>query len=111
MFSIPLKKLSSLVGIAPMNCDSGQMRGKRRIIGGRARVRAVLYMSALVAIQHNPVIKAFYQKLLQAGKAKKVALIACAHKLLGFLHAIVKSQKPWRCPENIETKEEKLQAC
>jgi transposase len=50
-----------------MNCDSGQMRGKRRIIGGRARVRAVLYMSALVAIQHNPVIKAFYQKLLQAG--------------------------------------------
>jgi hypothetical protein len=49
--------------------------------------------------------------LLQAGKAKKVALIACAHKLLGFLHAIVKSQKPWRCPENIETKEEKLQAC
>jgi transposase len=108
---LPLKKLSSLVGIAPMNCDSGQMRGKRRIIGGRARVRAVLYMSALVAIQHNPVIKAFYQKLLQAGKAKKVALIACAHKLLGFLHAIVKSQKPWRCPENIETKEEKLQAC
>jgi transposase len=108
---LPLKKLSSLVGIAPMNCDSGQMRGKRRIIGGRARVRAVLYMSALVAIQHNPVIKAFYQKLLQAGKAKKVALIACAHKLLGFLHAIVKSQKPWRYPENIETKEEKLQAC
>ena len=108
---LPLKKLSSLVGIAPMNCDSGQMRGKRCIIGGRARVRAVLYMSALVAIQHNPVIKAFYQKLLQAGKAKKVALIACAHKLLGFLHAIVKSQKPWRYPENIETKEEKLQAC
>jgi hypothetical protein len=62
------------------------------------------YMSALVAIQHNPVIKTFYQKLLQAGKAKKVALIACAHKLLGFLHAIVKSQKPWRCPENIETR-------
>jgi transposase len=55
---LPLKKLSSLVGIAPMNCDSGQMRGKRRIIGGRARVRAVLYMSALVAIQHNPVIRA-----------------------------------------------------
>lgn len=108
---LPLKKLSSLVGIAPMNCDSGKMRGKRRIMGGRAMVRSALYMSALVAVQHNPVIKAFYQKLLQAGKAKKVALIACAHKLLGFLHAIVKSQTPWQNPEKMGEKEEKLQGC
>jgi len=108
---LPLKKLSSLVGIAPMNCDSGKMRGKRRIMGGRAMVRSALYMSALVAVQHNPVIKAFYQKLLQAGKAKKVALIACAHKLLGFLHAIVKSQTPWQNPEKMEVKEEKFQGC
>ena len=98
---LSLKKLSSLVGIAPMNCDSGKMRGKRRIIGGRAMVRSALYMSALVAVQHNPVIRDFYQRLLRVGKAKKVALIACAHKLLGFLHAIVKNQTPWLNPGDI----------
>lgn len=97
---LPFKKLSSLVGIAPMNCDSGKMRGKRRIMGGRAMVRSVLYMSALVAVQHNPVIQDFYQRLLKAGKVKKVALIACAHKLLGFLHAIVKNQTPWFAPKD-----------
>lgn len=89
------KQLASLVGIAPLNCDSGKMRGKRQIVGGRAQVRSVLYMAALVAVQHNPVICAFYQRLLQAGKAKKVALIACAHKLLGILNALVKQQVPW----------------
>jgi len=98
---LPFKKLSSLVGIAPMNCDSGKMRGKRRIMGGRAMVRSVLYMSALVAVQHNPVIQDFYQRLLKAGKLKKVALIACAHKLLGFLHAIVKNQTPWLNPKDV----------
>ena len=92
------KQLASLVGIAPMNSDSGKMRGKRRIVGGRALVRSVLYMAALVAVQHNPVISAFYQRLLAAGKAKKVALIACAHKLLGILNALVKHQVAWCDP-------------
>jgi transposase len=90
------KQLASLVGIAPLNCDSGKLRGRRHIVGGRALVRSVLYMSSLVAIQHNQVIAAFYQRLLLAGKAKKVALIACAHKLLGILNAILKHQQPWR---------------
>ena len=99
--TIPFKKLSSLVGLAPMNCDSGKMRGKRRIMGGRAMVRSVLYMSALVGVQHNPVIQNFYQRLLTAGKSKKVALIACAHKLLGFLNAIVKQQTPWLNPRDV----------
>jgi transposase len=100
---ISSKQLASLVGIAPLNCDSGKMRGKRHILGGRSLVRSALYMSALVAIQHNPVISAFYQKLLLAGKAKKVALIACAHKLLGILNAMVKQQVPWKNPLEIET--------
>lgn len=97
---ISSKKLATLVGIAPLNCDSGKMRGKRHIVGGRAQVRSVLYMSAMVAIQHNPVISAFYQRLLSAGKAKKVALIACAHKLLGILNAMLKQQVSWQYPMN-----------
>jgi transposase len=92
------KKLGALVGLAPMNFDSGKMRGKRMILGGRATVRSALYMSALVAVQHNEVIATFYRKLLAAGKVKKVALIACAHKLLGILSAIVKQQVPWKNP-------------
>ncbi|MEO0941745.1 MAG: IS110 family transposase [Cyanobacteria bacterium J06642_12] len=90
------KQLASLVGVAPFNQDSGKTRGRRRIVGGRAMVRSALYLSALVAVQHNSVIRAFYQKLLAAGKAKKLALIACAHKLLTILNAILKHQQPWR---------------
>lgn len=96
------KQLASLVGIAPFNCDSGKMRGKRRIVGGRALVRSALYMAALVAVQPNPVISAFYQRLLQGGKVKKVALIACAHKLLGILNALVKNQVSWCNPTLVE---------
>lgn len=92
------KQLASLVGVAPLNCDSGKRRGKRHILGGRALVRSVLYMAALVAVHHNPVIAAFYQRLLQAGKAKKVALIACAHKLLSILNALLKRQIAWHNP-------------
>jgi transposase len=92
------KQLGALVGLAPMNFDSGKLRGKRMIVGGRALVRSALYMAALVAVQHNPVITAFYHKLLAAGKVKKVALIACAHKLLGILSAIVKQGVPWQQP-------------
>jgi len=90
------KPLAALVGVAPHNRDSGTVRGKRTIWGGRAVVRTALYMAALVATKWNPVIRAFYQRLLTAGKAKKVALVACMHKLLNILNAMVKQKTPWR---------------
>jgi len=89
------REVSALVGVAPINRDSGTMRGKRSIFGGRPDVRRVLFMAALVASRHNPVIKAFYQRLLAAGKPKKVALVACMRKLLTILNAMVRSRKPW----------------
>ncbi|MBI5854710.1 MAG: IS110 family transposase [Nitrospirae bacterium] len=90
------KQIAALVGVAPLNRDSGQWRGKRSVWGGRAQVRAVLYMAALVATRFNPVIRAFYQRLLATGKAKKVALTACMHKLLTILNAMLKQRSPWR---------------
>jgi transposase len=90
------KQISCLVGLAPLNRDSGQFRGKRMIVGGRAAVRCALYMATLVGIRFNPVIKAFYERLLQKGKLKKVALTACMHKLLIILNAMVKSGKSWQ---------------
>jgi transposase len=90
------KKISALVGVCPFNRDSGQMRGKRIIWGGRARVRSALYMAALVAARHNPVIRDFYQRLLAAGKAKKLALVACMHKLLLILNALIKTNSMWQ---------------
>lgn len=89
------REVSALVGVAPINRDSGAMRGKRTIFGGRPSVRKVLFMAALVASRHNPVIKAFYQRLLGAGKPKKLALTACARKLLTILNAMVRSGKPF----------------
>jgi transposase len=89
------REISALVGVAPLNRDSGLMRGRRTVWGGRASVRRVLYMAALVACRHNPVIKAFYERLVAAGKAKKVALVACMRKLLTILNAMVKTGKPW----------------
>ena len=89
------REVSALVGVAPINRDSGTMRGKRSIFGGRPDVRRVLFMAALVASRHNPVIKSFYQRLLAAGKPKKVALVACMRKLLTILNAMVRSGKPW----------------
>lgn len=94
-------QIAALVGLAPFNRDSGMLRGKRRVWGGRARVRAALYMAALVATRYNPVIKAFYQRLLDAGKVKKVALTACMHKLLTILNAMVKHQRPWNPQLNL----------
>ena len=91
-------KIAALVGVAPLNRDSGAQRGKRRIWGGRASTRAVLYMAALVATRRNPVIRAMYERLLAAGKAKKVALVACMRKLLLILNAIVRDRKPWLPP-------------
>ena len=92
------KQVAALVGVAPMNRDSGTLRGRRTTIGGRASLRRVLYMSALVAKTHNPVIKAFYDRLVGAGKPKKVALIACMRKLLTTLNAMVASGEPWAPP-------------
>ena len=90
------KQIAALVGVAPFNRDSGMMRGKRTIWGGRARVRAVLYMAALTASRHNPVIRLFYQRLCAAGKPKKVALTACMRKLLIILNAMVRHATPWQ---------------
>ena len=90
------REISALVGVCPFNRDSGGHKGRRAIWGGRASIRAVLYMAALVASRYNSVIKAFYQKLLAAGKMKKVALVACMRKLLVILNAMVKNNTPWR---------------
>ena len=90
------KQIAALVGVAPYNRDRGTLRGKRAVWGGRSRVRAVLYMGALVASRHNPAIRDFYQRLLAAGKPKKVALIASMRKLLVTLNAILKHGYPWR---------------
>jgi transposase len=90
------KKIARLVGVAPLNQDSGKRKGKRFISGGRTNVRCGLYMATLVATRHNPVIKAFYQRLLDKGKPKKVALIACLRKLVVILNAMLRDHKPWR---------------
>ena len=90
------KKIATLVGVAPFNRDSGPKRGKRKIFGGRSGVRRTLYMAALSATKHNPVIRAFYESLLKRGKEKKVALIACMRKLLVFINAMVKKGEHWR---------------
>lgn len=89
------RAIASLVGVAPLNRDSGQMRGKRTIWGGRRDIRAVLYMACLVASRHNPVIRAFYQRLIAAGKPPKAALAACMRKLLTILNAMIRDHKPW----------------
>ena len=88
-------KLSALVGGAPMNHDSGLHRGKRVIRGGRGDVRAVLFMAVQSAVRFNPALKVVYDRLVAAGKAKKVALVACMRKLLGVLNAVVRDRKPW----------------
>jgi transposase len=92
------KQIAALVGVAPLNRDSGTLRGKRTVWGGRAQVRAVLYMGALVAARFNPVIRVFYQRLCATGKAKKVVLTACMRKLLTMLNAMLKNRTPWRTP-------------
>lgn len=89
------REISALIGVAPFNRDSGQMRGKRSIFGGRGEVRRGLYMAALAAIRFNTVIKTFYNRLVAAGKPKKVALVACMRKLLTILNAMVRTGKSW----------------
>jgi len=90
------KKIAALVGVAPMNYDSGRKRGYRKTKGGRTDVRSVLYMSTLVATRYNPLIQAQYQHLLKRGKEKKVALTACMRKFLTILNAMMRDQQPFR---------------
>ena len=94
--TISHKSISYLVGVAPLNKDSGKFRGKRRIWGGRAKIRCVLYMATLVAVRFNPPIKAFYDRLISKGKLKKVALTACMHKLLILLNAMMRKNQAWQ---------------
>ena len=89
------KKICALVGVAPFNCDSGTLRGRRHCWGGRADIRAALYMAALSASRRNPVIRPFYQRLIAAGKPKKVALTACMRKLLTILNAMARDNTAW----------------
>ena len=92
------KQIAALVGVAPLNRDSGTRRGTRIVWGGRASVRAALYMAALVAVRHNPVIRAVHARLRALGKPPKVALVACMRKLLLTLNALIRTQTPWRAP-------------
>ena len=89
------KQIAALVGVAPFSRDSGALRGKRQVWGGRAPVRTVLYMATLAAVRTNPVLRSFYTRLLAAGKLPKVALVACMHKLLTILNAMVRDQRRW----------------
>jgi len=89
------REVAALCGLAPYNRDSGTMRGKRRIKGGRAPIRTVLYMAMLCCIQHNPVMREFYQRLVSQGKHKKVALTACMRKMMVILNAMVRDQEKW----------------
>ncbi len=96
------RQIAALVGVAPFNRDSGVFKGKRTIWGGRAGVRAILYMAALTAMRCNPVIKIFYQRLVKTGKPHKVALTACMRKLITILNTMVKNNTPWN--ENMATR-------
>jgi transposase len=90
------KQIAALVGVAPFNRESGRYRGKQTIRGGRGPVRSVLYMGALAAIRHNPVIRVFYQRLFEAGKPRKVAITACMRKLLVILNTMIKNGTCWK---------------
>lgn len=94
--SLDRQQVAALVGVAPLNKDSGRKRGKRRTYGGRADVRSVLYMATLSAKKFNPVIRKFYERLIQHGKEKKVALTACMRKLIVILNAMMRTQQPWQ---------------
>jgi len=94
--SLNPKAIAALVGVAPLNCDSGKHQGKRKIWGGRACVRSLLFMCAKTAVRCNPVIRGFYERLLGAGKLRKVALTACMHKILIILNAMIRDQVCWK---------------
>jgi transposase len=94
--SLDRRKIAALVGVAPINRDSGCFRGRRMVMGGRASVRTALYMPTLTAIRHNPALQAFYQRLIGRGRPAKVAITACMRKLLVILNAILRDQTPWQ---------------
>lgn len=94
--SLNRKQLAALVGVAPLNRDSGRFQGRRSIWGGRTAVRKVLYMATLVAVRHNPTLRTYYSRLISVGKAKKVALVACMRKLLITLNAMIKLGSEWK---------------
>jgi transposase len=100
--SLGRRQIAKLVGVAPLANDSGARSGKRRTWGGRAGVRSVVYMAAIVAMRHNPAIKAFYERLLGAGKPKKVAIIACMRKLLTILNAMLRDKAMWDATRHVE---------
>jgi transposase len=93
--TIDRKEIAALAGVAPLNRDSGRWSGRRSVWGGRGGVRSVLYMATLSATRYNPMIVKFYQRLIQAGKATKVALVACMRKILTILNAMLRTKKPW----------------
>jgi transposase len=93
--SINQREAAALVGVAPFNRDSGKLRGKRRIQGGRGSIRPVLFMAIMSAVQHNRAIKRFYERLVAAGKHKKVALVACMRKMICILNAMLKDGTSW----------------
>jgi len=90
------RRIAALVGVAPINRDSGTFRGRRMVVGGRASVRTALYMPTLTAIRHNPALQAFYQRLIRRGRPAKVAITACMRKLLVILNAILRDHRPWQ---------------
>lgn len=92
------REIAALVGVAPLSCDSGTLRGRRRCWGGRSHIRAVLYMAVVAGTRFNPVLRQFYRRLRTAGKPAKVALTACMRRLITILNAMVKTQEPWRAP-------------
>jgi transposase len=96
------RQIAAIVGVAPFNDDSGKHRGRRSISGGRRQLRNVLYMAALVATRHNPTIRAFYQRLIAAGKLPKVAIVACMRKLLTMLNSMVRNNTPWRADYSLD---------
>jgi transposase len=92
------REIAALAGVAPFNCDSGTLRGQRKIQGGRKRLRRVLYSATVASVRCNPVLRPFYQRLRASGKPAKVALVAAMHKMLLILNAMLKTQTPWRPP-------------
>ena len=96
------RQIAKLVGVAPLADDSGGRRGKRRTWGGRAEVRAVVYMAATVAMRHNAVIRVFYERLITAGKPKKVAIVACMRKLLTILNAMLRDEAIWNAARHLD---------
>jgi transposase len=100
---LPSKKLAALAGVAPMNCDSGNLRGQRRIKGGRSSVRTVLYMAAVSAVRCNPQMKIFYARLRAAGKAPKLALTAVMRKLVAIANTLIREDRHWT-PQNALTR-------